>query len=113
MSGNITSAVSIIQKISMFSYSYSWAGAGPSGNISVQVSNDYALDPQGNVKNAGTWNTLTLDSAGTATTSISVSGNTGTGFIDIDQCGAYAVRTLYVRTSGTGTLQSTINGKVS
>lgn len=112
-SATITSAVTVIQKISMLSYSYSWVGTSPVGVISVQVSNDYALNPNGTVKNAGTWNVLSLNVAGTPANDVAVSGNTGNGFIDIDQLGAYAIRTLYTKTSGIGTLQCLINGKVS
>lgn len=110
---SITSAVTVIQKISMMSYAYSWAGTSPVGTIAVQVSNDYALDPNGSVANAGTWNTLTFNLNGSAVTSAPVSGNSGSGFIDIDQTGAYAIRTVYTKTSGTGTLQATVNGKVA
>lgn len=110
---SITGNATIIQKISMLSYGFSWSGSSPVGTLSVQVSNDYSLDSQGNVSNAGTWTTLTLNVAGAAVTSIAVTGNTGTGFIDIDTCGAYAIRPVYTKTSGTGTLQGMINGKVS
>lgn len=114
MAGSITGSVTIIQKISMLSYGFSWSGTSPVGTLSVQVSNDYSLDAQGNVSNSGSdWTTLVLNVAGTSASSISVSGNTGTAFIDIDTCGAYAIRPVYTRTSGTGTLQGTINGKVS
>lgn len=97
----------------MLSYSYSWAGTSPSGSISVQVSNDYSLDPTGTVLNAGTWNTITFLSGGSLVTSAAVSGNTGVGGIDVFQTGFYAIRTLYTFVSGTGTLQAYINGKVS
>lgn len=112
-STSIIGDATIIQKISMLSYAFSWAGSSPVGELSVQVSNDYALDAQGAVSNAGTWTTLLLNVAGSPAASIAVSGNTGTGFIDIDTCGAYAIRPVYTKTSGTGTLQGTINGKVS
>lgn len=113
MSGNITSAVTIIQKISMLSYAYSWTGTSPVGAVSVQISNDYSVDTQGNTSVAGTWNTITFYSAGSAVTSVAVSGNSGNGQIEVFQTGAYAIRTVYASTSGTGTLQCTINGKVS
>lgn len=113
MAGSLTSLVTIIQKLSMLSYSYSWAGTDPSGAISVQVSNDYAIDAQGNVSNAGTWNTIYfVDNTGSVVTSFAVSGATGNGQVDI-QTGAYAIRTLYTFVSGVGTLQAVINGKVS
>lgn len=113
MSGSLTSSPTIVQKISMLSYAYSWTGTAPVGAISVQVSNDYSIDAQGNTANAGTWNTITFQSGGSSVSSVAISGNTGNGFIDLAQTGAYAIRTVYTRTSGTGTLQCTINGKVS
>ena len=96
----------------MISYSYSWSGTSPVGAISVQVSNDYSIDAQGRVSNSGTWNTVFfMDTNGNIVTSFSVTGNTGSGLLDIETS-AYAIRTLYTRTSGTGTLQATVNGKV-
>lgn len=113
MSGSITSGVTIIQKISMLSYSYSWSGSSPVGTISVEISNDYSLDGNGQVKNAGTWTTIPfIDANGDTVTSFDVSGNTGNGQVDIETA-AYAVRTLYTRTSGSGTLQCLACGKVS
>lgn len=103
----LTSLVTIVQKISMLSYQVSWAGSSPVGVISVQVSNDYALAGDGSVKTAGSWSSLTLASPA------NVSGNTGVGYIDVPETGAYAIRLLYTKTSGTGTLQATVCGKVS
>ena len=113
MSANITSSVSIIANISMVGYAYSWVGTSPVGTISVQVSNNYALNSAGAVSNAGTWNTIYFNYGGVAVNSVPVSGNTGNGFIDIDEISAYAIRTVYTFTSGTGSLQATVSGKVS
>lgn len=107
MTGTITSLVSNIQMLSLMSYSLSWSGASPVGSVSVQVSNDYKQDASGVVVNAGTWNTLPLSS------STAVSGNTGTGFIDITENAGYAMRLVYNFVSGTGTLQAVFNAKVS
>lgn len=107
MAGNITSAVTIIQKLSMISYDVSWIGSTPIGVMSVQVSNSYSQNADGTVRNAGNWTTLTLS------TSAPVSGATGNGFIDIDATGAYAIRLVYTRTSGTGTMNAIIDAKVS
>lgn len=104
---SIISEVTIIQKLSLASYGVSWAGSSPVGVITVEVSNDYSLNPDGSENNAGTWNALPL--SGTA----AVSGNTGNGFIDIDAQAGYALRLVYTRTSGTGSLQATVVGKVS
>lgn len=113
MAGNVTSPATIVQKISMFSYSYSWTGTAPVGTIGVQVSNDYSLNADGSVGNAGTWNNLPLNVSGSIVTTVPVTGDTGNGFVDIDQMGAYAARTVYTATSGTGTLRVIISGKVS
>jgi hypothetical protein len=104
---SLTSAVTIIKKISMMSYACSWAGTAPVGTISVQVSNDYTINSAGVTANPGTWSTLTLSGP------TNVSGNSGTGFIDLDQLAAYAIRLVYTKTSGTGVLNVVANGKVA
>jgi hypothetical protein len=107
LSGTIVSAVTIIQKLSLVSYSMSWTGASPVGVISVEVSNDYTQNGQGTVLNPGTWNTLPL-SAPTA-----VTGNSGVGFIDLDANAGFAMRLRYTAVSGSGTINAFVNAKVS
>lgn len=113
MSGNITSSVTVLKQKTLFSYGYSWSGSTPVGTLSLQFSNDFSLYANGTVKNAGTWTTATFDVAGAPVTSIAVSGNTGTAFLDVTRTGAYAMRAVYTRTSGTGTLQCKLTAKVS
>lgn len=114
MAANITSAPTILQGLSIVAYSFSWTGTTPVGTMSVQVSNDYAVNPVGVVVNAGTWTTVPIMlSNGSISTSAPVTGNTGTGFFDVSLTGAYASRVVYTFTSGTGTLAATICGKVS
>lgn len=107
MAGNLTSLVSIIQNLSLMSYSVTWSGATPIGAVTVQVSNDYTQNGDGTVANAGTWNTLPLSATGT------VSGNTGTGFIDITENAGYALRLVYTAASGTGVLNAIFTSKVA
>lgn len=107
MSASIISAVTVIQNLSMLSYDVSWTGTAPVGTMSVQVSNSYSQNADGSVKNPGNWTTLTLSSP------TPVSGSTGNGFIDVDALGAYAVRLVYTRVSGTGVMNAVINGKVA
>lgn len=107
MSASITSTVTVIQNLSMISYDISWTGTAPVGIMSVQVSNTYTQNGNGSVRNAGNWTTLTLSSTPT------VSGSTGNGMIDVDATGAYAMRLVYTRTSGTGTMSATISAKVA
>ena len=106
MTTTITSAVTIIQKLSSVSYSYSWSGTSPIGTVTVQVSNDYSTNADGSVRNSGTWDIVPLSA------STNVSGNSGQGFIDLDGVGAFAIRTVYTPISGSGSLSATINAKV-
>lgn len=109
----VTSSPTIVQKLSLLSYSYSWSGTAPVGTVSIQVSNDYSIDATGNVSNAGTWTTISFtNAAGTVATTQAVSGTTGNTVIDKIVTGAYAIRTVYTATSGTGSLQAVICGKV-
>ncbi len=112
MAGSLTSEPTVLQTLTVGAYTYSWSGTTPVGAISIEASNDYSLDAAGNVKNAGTWTALyfTLDGS-TVVNSAPVTGNTGTGLIEFST-GAYAIRTKYTRTSGIGTLQAVIAGKV-
>ncbi len=103
----ITSLPTIIQKLSMISYDVSWSGTSPVGALTIQCSNTYSQNADGTVRTAGNWNTMTLN------TPANVSGNSGTGFIDVDATGAYAIRLVYTKTSGTGTINAVINAKVS
>ena len=113
MSDDIISEVTVIPNISMVSYSYSWDGDTPVGVVSIQLSNDFKLGPDGSVANAGTWNTATLNYGGSSVTSVPITGDTGNGLIDIEATAAYAIRTVYTADSGDGLLNVTIAGKVS
>lgn len=105
MATSLTSPATIITNLSGVGYDISWSGA-PVGTFSVQVSNTYAINADGSVANAGSWTTLTL--SGT----VAPAGTTDNGFINIAGIEAYAIRLVYTRTSGTGTLNATISGKV-
>ncbi len=105
MNASITSLPSIITNLSLMSYDISWAGTAPVGTMSVQVSNSYSENVDGSVRNAGSWTTVALSSP------TSVSGSTGNGFIDVSQMGASAIRLVYTRVSGTGTMQAIFTAK--
>jgi hypothetical protein len=103
---SITSAVTNIQFLDDINIQYIWsAGSSPVGTIAVQVSSNYAQDSQGNVSNSGTWTSLSLSSTP------SISGNSGSGVIEMTQLGSVWIRTVYTRTSGSGTLNAYISGK--
>lgn len=107
MAGNITSDVTVIQNTSMVAYQVTWSGTTPIGEMSVEVSNNYTQNADGTVRYAGDWATV-----GPFSDTLDVTGNTGTGFIDIEGISAYAIRLVYTRTSGTGTMNAIIAGKV-
>jgi len=109
---SITSAPTILQSLSLASYQLSWTGTSPVGVVTVQVSNDYALSPTGTVAVAGTWTNIYFPVAGAQAASLAVSGNTGNAFINLSDLGAYAVRLVYTKTSGVGSLTAIVNGKV-
>jgi hypothetical protein len=110
MNANITSAVIIKVPISRLNFQVTWSGTSPVGTIQVQTSIDYLQNVDGTVRRAGSWNAMPfLLSTGALVTSLSVSGNTGIGTVDLES-GAYAIRVLYTRTSGTGTMQVWAHG---
>ncbi len=103
----------LLQGLSVVNYALSWTGTSPVGTISLQFSDDYALDAVGQVLNAGQWNTAPIDVSGSIALSAPISGNTGNGMIDIACTGAYACRLLYTKGSGVGTLIPIVTGKVA
>lgn len=113
MSTNITSRPTILGSLSMGAYGIKWTGASPVGSISMQMSVDYKLNPNGTVENPGSWTTVPMTSGGTAMSVLPVTGNTGTGLIDVLGTGVRSVRLIYTAGSGTGTLTAQINAKVS
>ena len=107
MSTNIISEVTIVDNISAISYDISWSGTTPVGTISVQVSNTYKENANSTAfLVAGNWSTLPLSA------STGVSGNTGTGAIDIQITGFSAIRLVYTASSGVGTMQAFVAAKV-
>lgn len=113
MTANITSKVTILGSCTGAGFQINWTGTSPVGTVDFEVSNDYALNPNGSVFNAGTWTPMYILVNGTPAANIAVSGNTGTVFADITKTMAYAIRSVYTFTSGTGTMQAVITGKVS
>lgn len=108
------SGITVLHSQSVCSYDIAWIGTSPVGTITVQLSNTYKLNGDGTVASAGSWNTIPFqDSSGSIVTSISVSGDTGSAFIDIRVTGAEAIKIIYTVGSGTGTLTAVIAGKVT
>lgn len=112
MAANIISLPSIILGISKVSYQVVWSASTAVGAISVQGSNTYSLNADGSVKNAGAWDTLTFDFEGSPVMSIPVTGTSGSGLLDITATAIYAIRVVYMATSGDGTITAVVSGKV-
>lgn len=105
MGADVTSAVTNIQMLDNIGFQVVWTGT-PVGSFDVQVSLNYTQDEWGNVSNAGDWSSIGLTPAPSA------SGSAGSAYIDINQISAPWIRLVYTRTSGTGTLQGYITGKM-
>lgn len=114
MAADITSEVTILQSITGVSYAVSWSGTTPVGTLAVQCSNDYSINQDGTVNNSGTWIPMYVSiNGGAPAASISISGNTGKGIIELERTNVYAIRLFYDAGSGVGTFNATIVGKVS
>lgn len=107
MSGSLTSKVTIIDNLSMVSYQISWVGTSPLGSIVLEGSDDYTVNGAGAVSNPGNWVTLPLSATPTVT------GNADSGMIDVVSTAIHAIRIRYIRTSGVGTLNALVTGKVA
>lgn len=113
LGATFTTVPTVLQSISGVNYSVSWSGTTPVGTITIEASDDYVPDTDGSPNSSGTWNPVPLMINGVYGTTIAVSGNTGKGMIDIYGIAAYAVRFVYTRSSGTGTMNVVVTGKVA
>ena len=106
---SITGPATNINTIPGISYDISWTGT-TTGTLAVQVSNTYTQDNNGNVVNAGNWNTLPTSSF-TGTYPIPA-GSPGNGFLDVIGTEAAWCRLVYTAASGTGTMTVVAAAKV-
>lgn len=81
-----------------------WTGT-PTGDFSIQVSNNHLEDINGNIKVAGNWTAITLSPT------VPAEGASGDAYINITEIAAPYIRIVYTRTSGTGTLDAYVVGK--
>lgn len=112
MSGDLVSLPTILNQMDGAGYYVDWTGSSPVGTVSVEASGNYSLNPDGSVANAGTWNALILNVGGNPSSTISISGNTGSEFIDVTVTKAWALRLIYTAGSGTGSLTARISARV-
>lgn len=113
MSTNLTSDVSALTLVSMLTYQFVWSGTSPVGTVAIECSSDYEVNAAGEVVNSGTWTPMTVSYLGTSVQTIPLSGNSGSGVIDITLTSVPFIRAVYTATSGTGTLNVLASGKVA
>lgn len=101
----VTSSVTNIQGLDNIGIQLNFTGS-PVGTFSIQVSMDYAQDNYGNVTDAGNWVGLTLSPNPAA------EGSANQIYIDLNQLSSPWIRVKYTKTSGTGTLNAFIAGKM-
>lgn len=89
-----TSNVTEVQYMDNIGIVINWTGTSPVGAVTIQVSNDQL-----------TWDDLDFGNT------IDVSGNTGTHIIEITQLPFSYLRAKYTKSSGVGTLYSSLTSK--
>lgn len=97
LSADATSQATNVQFSDNIGIQLVWTGSSPSGEVLIQSSNDY--DP---IKNTGTWTNLDFG------VPILITGNSGNHIININLVPFAWIRLFYDRTSGTGTMTSTL-----
>lgn len=102
----VTSAVTNIQGEDNIGIQVNILTGTATGTLDVQISNDY-LAVNGSVKNAGNW--ISLGSSYQVTVT---SGQPANIYWDINQMSAMSIRLLWTRSSGTGTYDAIITGKM-
>lgn len=111
MTGNLTSSVTAIEFLDNIGYQFNFTGS-PVGTFSIQVSMDYDQDNNGNVITAGSWVSIPVTLSGTSYTLIPTSLGSPI-YIDLNQLSAPWIRAIYTFTSGSGTLNAFICGKMT
>ena len=106
MSAVFTSPVTFIRNTDNVSYQINVTTTDSSGTFNVDVSDDYAVGPDNQVVNSGTWVTLTLSGIPT------IAGASDLIGISLNQLPYDAIRLRYTpTTAGTGTLTAILTSK--
>lgn len=116
MSANITSPVTCTQWLDNIGIQFNWTGSSVSGNFQVQVSADYARDPNGSVTNAGNWAPLTLTYlvGSSFVSSQNVPTTVGSPiYLDLNQLSTPWIRVVFTTSNGSsdGILNAYITAK--
>lgn len=111
---SITSPVTAIEQLDNLGVQFNWTGS-PVGTFQVQVSADYAQDTQGNVTNTGNWVAVPLNYllSGVSTSATTVPTSAGSPiYLDLNQLSAPWMRSVYTKSSGTGSVDMWVTGKM-
>lgn len=96
----ITSEIYEIKRGYGYSVQFAWSGTSPVGTIKLQASNDL-VPRESEISN---WTDITGST-------VDVTGNTGTGMLNVTSSMYSWVRAVYTKTSGTGTLNAVLQEK--
>lgn len=115
-SASTTSSVTNIQILDNVGYQFTWTGS-PVGDLSIEVSADYAEDNMSppNVTNAGSWTPLVLTywNGTIFVTATAIPTSVGSPvYLDLAFLSAPWIRAKYTRTSGSGTLNAYVTAKM-
>jgi hypothetical protein len=105
MASNLTSLVTNIEHLDNIALQLHYTGV-PVGVFYVEFSLDYDVDNQGVVRNSGTWVPIDFGSP------VAAAGAADDIFFDLNQVAGPWIRMRYAATSGSGTLQAFISGKM-
>lgn len=105
LAANLQSPATEISFLDNVFYQCNITGATAAGTLKVQTSNDYQeIEPTRDIVNPGTW----VDLPGMSAT---IAGPDTVDF-DINQIGSCAIRIAFVQTSGTGSIDIYVSGKM-
>jgi len=100
ISANLTTEITNVENSDNIGIQLIWNGAAPSGEVFIEVSNDY----EKNI-NPGTWTELDFG------VPILITGNSGNHIININLVPFSDLRLRYESTSGTGTMNAVLTMK--
>lgn len=106
LGASFSSVPTNIEIMDNISYQMNITTADAIGSFTIEVSDDYNQDSQGNVITAGNWITLPISDA------MDVAGASDLIMFDGNQISQPWIRLKYTRTSGTGSVTAYVTGKM-
>lgn len=106
LGASFSSTPTNIEIMDNISYQMNATTSDAVGTFTVEVSDDYNQDSNGNIISAGNWIALPVSVA------MTLSGSSDTIMFDGNQISHPWIRLTYTRTSGTGTVTAYVSGKM-